>query len=192
MLLMKHPFPKMSFTSRMQYDTIPYSNFTMNHFSILLFIIGTCLISSCAGTAGVSDTETQNRWLVVLGTYEDFPAAKHDAEAYAKAIGTPFSMSGMVFDEKGLHLPNNDPDQIYAGDYLLRRFNTASIGDVVVQEHLSIEKSGAYAGFSPGDYLIVASVAESAKEASLLLKRVKPSAPRAFVKKTLIFLGCMH
>ncbi|MEY4484575.1 MAG: hypothetical protein RL693_2027 [Verrucomicrobiota bacterium] len=164
----------------------------MKHLATLLFAVCTCLITSCAGTAGTSDTETQNRWLVVLGSYQDFPEAKRDAESYAKASGVPFSMNGMVFDQKGLHLPDNDPDQIYAGDYLLRRFNTASLGDQVLMEHLSIEKSGSYAGFPSGHYIIVASVAGSPKEASLCLKRFKKIAPNAYVKKTPIFLGCMH
>ncbi len=176
----------------MPYDTIPYSIFTMNYLSNLLFAMGTCVISSCAGTSGVPDTDVQNRWLVVLGTYKDFPAAKQDAEAYAQASGTPFSMNGMIFDEKGLHLPDNDPDQIYAGEYLLRRFNTASVGDDLVQEHVSIEKSGSYTGFASGDYLIVASVSDSAKEAAEWRKRFRKIAPKAYVKKTPIFLGCLH
>lgn len=182
----------MSFTLRIPYVTIPYSHFTMKHLSILLFAIGSCLISSCAGTAANTDSETQDRWLVVLGTYKDFPAAKRDAEAYARASGIPFSMNGMVFDEKGLHLPDTDPDQIYAGDYLLRRFNTASVGDELVEEHLSIEKSGAYAGFSPDEYIIVARVAENTKEAAQARKHFKKIAPKAYVKKTRIFMGCLH
>lgn len=181
----------MRFTSQFPYATLPYSNFTMKYFSILLFSLCTCLISSCAGTAGSSDSETQNRWLVVLGTYKDFQEAKHDAEAYAKTSGIPFSMDGKIFDEKGLRLPENPADQMYAGDYLLRRFNTTNIGGQVITEYISIEKSGAYAGFSPNKYIIVASVADTSNEATVLLKRLKPIAPKAYVKKTPIFLGCM-
>lgn len=164
----------------------------MKYLSLLLFAIGTCLISSCAGTARSTDTETQDRWLVILGTYQDFAKAKREAETYAQASGIPFTMNGMVFDEKGLHLPDNDPDQIYAGDYLLRRFNTASLGDQILLEHLSIEKSGAYAGLPSDHYIIVASVAESSKEATRLRKHFKKIAPKAYVKKTRIFLGCLH
>lgn len=164
----------------------------MKYLSLLLFALCACLVSSCAGTARVTDTEMQNRWIVVLGTYQDFPEAKRDAETYAQAGGIPFSMNGMIFDQKGLHLPDNDPDQVYAGDYLLRRFNTANVGDEVVMEHLSVEKSGAYTGFPSEKYIIVASIAESSKEGSRMLKRFKGIAPKAYVKKTRIFVGCMH
>lgn len=181
----------MSFTLQILHDIMPYPSLTMKYLTILLITLCTCLISSCAGTAGSSDSETQNRWLVVLETYQEFHAAKRDAESHAKASGIPFSMDGKIFDEKGLRLPENPADQMYAGDYLLRRFNTTNIRGQVITEYLSIEKSEAYSGFPSGKYIIVASVADTSEEAARLLKRLKPIAPKAFVKKTPIFLGCM-
>lgn len=163
----------------------------MNHLSMLLCAIGTCLLSSCAGTSENSDSETQNRWLVVLGNYEDFHVAKREAEAYAKTSGIPFSMEGRIFDAKGLRLPDKPEDQMYAGDYLLRRNNEIWLGDRVAPEHLSIEKSEAYRGLPTGKYIIVASVANTSQEAAKWLKRFKSIAPKAYVKRTPIFLGCM-
>lgn len=134
----------------------------------------------------------QDRWVVILGAYKNFPEAKTDALAAAKATKVPFSMNGMVFDKKGLHLPEDSEDVAFAGEYLLRRFNATTIKDEEVLNHISVEKSEAYEGFEPGYYIVVGNIAETAEAAEKQLEKFKVVAKTAYVKKTKIFLGCMH
>lgn len=142
--------------------------------------------------AQLADDRPQDRWVVILGAYKNFPEAKTDALAAAKASKIPFSMNGMVFDKKGLHLPADSEDQAYAGEYLLRRFNETNIKDEAVPNHISVEKSDAYEGFAPGYYIVVGNIAETAEAAEKQLERFKAVAKSAYVKKTKIYLGCLH
>lgn len=143
-------------------------------------------------SAELADDRPQDRWVVILGAYKNFPEAKTDALAAAKATKVPFSMNGMVFDKKGLHLPADSEDQAYAGEYLLRRFNETNIKDQVVPNHISVEKSEAYEGFEPGYYIVVGNIAETAEAAEKQLEKFKAVAKSTYVKKTKIYLGCLH
>lgn len=131
-----------------------------------------------------------DRWVVILGVYKKFPEAKKDAEAIAKKSGVPFTMNGMIYDKDGLHLPKDHEDELYAGQYVLRRFNATIIGEKEVENHISIEMSSDYEGFAPGYYMIVGKIAETAEDGAAQLAAFKKSAPDTYVKKTKIFIGC--
>ncbi len=134
----------------------------------------------------------ENRWVTILSVYPSFKDAKADAEKIAAQSKVPFSMEGRVFDQKrGLIYPDNFDDEVFAGQYVSRRFNQTAIKDRET-EYLSVERSDAYEGFKPGYYIVVAGVYESAKEAQAQAKRFTKWAPTAYAKKTKIYLGCMH
>lgn len=137
-------------------------------------------------------SQIEDRWVVILSVYKSFPKAKADAERIAKASGVLFSMNGMIYDKKGLRYPDNYEDEVFAGTYVARRYNGASKGEEVVEQHISIEKSDDYQGFAPGFYIVVGSIAESADEGRAQVARYKKHAPDTYVKKTELFFGCMH
>ena len=137
-------------------------------------------------------SQIEDRWVVILSVYRDFPAAKADAERIAKASGVPFSMNGMIYDQKGLRYPDDFEDEVFAGLYVSRRQNGTEINGEFVEQHLSVEKSEDYEGFAPGYYMVVGCIAESAQEAKERVAHFKASAPDAYVKKAEIYLGCMH
>lgn len=140
-------------------------------------------------TAENSENYIQNRYLVILGSYKDFHAAHQKANTISTASKTIFSMQGRVYDEKrGLILPDNDPDISYAGTYLERRYNTNHTNE----EYLSIEKSEAYEGFIKDYYIIVAGIYEDQSSAEKSLKRYRTIVPKAYIKKTKIYMGCIH
>ncbi len=132
-----------------------------------------------------------DRWVVILGTSKDFKEAKADAQKWSKSSGVPFSMNGMIFDRKGLRLPDDDSDEMWAGCYFLRRHNMTSTG-TFSEQHISIEKSEAYDGFAKGYYMIVGHIAETAHEAEKMAAFFKPHAQTTDVKKARIYMGCMH
>lgn len=134
----------------------------------------------------------ENRWVTILTAQKSFAEAKKDAEKIAKESGLPFSMEGRVYDKKaGLIYPRNYEDEVFAGQYVARRYNETSIKNKDTA-YLSIERSDGYDGFTPGYYIVVAGVYESAKDAQAQAKRFSPWAPTAYAKKTKIYMGCMH
>ena len=99
----------------------------------------------------------------------------------------------MIYDKKrGLILPDNDPDETYAGSYVLRRYNELFNEPDKGAEYISIERSEAYPGFTPGFYIIMGGIYNDPKEAKGALTRFKPFVKDAYIKKTKIYMGCMH
>lgn len=137
-------------------------------------------------------SQIEDRWIVILSVYKKFHQAKADAERIAKASGMLFSMNGMIYDKKGLRYPDNFEDEVFAGVYVARRYNGASKGEEVFEQHISIEKSDDYQGFAPGYYIVVGCIAESADEGKAQVAKFKKHAPDTNVKKTELFVGCMH
>ncbi|MFZ4682422.1 MAG: hypothetical protein ACOYMS_07965 [Terrimicrobiaceae bacterium] len=155
-----------------------------------LLIPALLLVVSCAH-AQESDF-LENRWVAILSVYDSFSAAKADAEKIAAKSDVPFSMEGRVFDKKrGLIYPDNFDDEVFAGQYVSRRYNETAIKDRDT-EYLSVERSDGYDGFKPGYYIVVAGIYESAKDAQAQVKRFTAWAPTAYAKKTKIYMGCMH
>jgi hypothetical protein len=134
----------------------------------------------------------QPRWIVILGVYKDFAEAKADAQKFSKASSVPFSMRGNVFDKKGLHYPKNFDDELYAGEYLARRTNAHGEAGQELEEYLSIERSDGYDGFAKGYYIVVGAVAETAKDGLAQAERFKAFSKDTYVKKTIIYMGCLH
>ena len=134
----------------------------------------------------------ENRWVAILSAQESFADAKAEAQKIAKESGLPFSMEGRVFDKKkGLIYPENFDDEVFAGQYVARRYNETQINEASVP-YLSVERSDGYAGFKPGYYIVVAGIYESAKDADAQIKRFSSLAPTGYAKKTKIYMGCMH
>lgn len=136
--------------------------------------------------------QTKDRWVVILGAYKGFAEAKADAEKVAKQTKIPFSLRGMVYDKEGLRLPENAEDEAYAGQYLARRYNEATIGEKEAANHISVELSGEYEGFTPDYFIAVGYIADSAEEAEKKAAEFKKLAPGTYVKKTRIYMGCIH
>ena len=141
----------------------------------------------------ILERQTRDSWVVILGAYRDFHEAKSDAIKFAKSGSLPFSLNGMIFDKKGLHYPRDYADEIFAGEYIARRHNVGwDARDNQLAEHISIERSDGYDGFAKGYYIIVGSIAATKQEGLVQAARFKAFAPDTYVKKTRIYMGCMH
>ncbi|GAA4344524.1 hypothetical protein [Flaviaesturariibacter amylovorans] len=81
-------------------------------------------------------------------------------------------------------LPDNDEDEIYAGDYYPRRYPTTT---------LSLEYLDFYDTAAPEKRIaVVAGIYESKAGADSALRVLRPLRPGAFVLKSEIYMGCMH
>ncbi len=153
-------------------------------------------VSAPHARAAIDDLNegTHNKTLLILGSYPDFRTAHAQALAVSRASKTPISMRGMVYDRnRGLILSDHDEDTLYAGHYLLRRNNTTSLpGHREETEFISVELSDEYPGFPNGSYLVMGGIYDDARSAKQALARYQPLAPNAYVKKTKVFMGCLH
>jgi hypothetical protein len=132
------------------------------------------------------------RWVIILGAYKTFAEAKADAEKFARASKVPFTMNGMIFDKKGLRYPDNFDDPVWAGEYLARRGNFGWSKNGELTEHLSVERSEGYEGFAKNLYIVVGAISETKADGLAQEKRFKAFAPDTYVKKTRIYMGCLH
>lgn len=128
--------------------------------------------------------------LVIVGSHATYRAAVAAAKAFGAASGIAYESQGMIYDAKrGLILPDDDDDEIYAGHYVRRRYDTCgSRGNPCV----TVERSDAYEGFRPRLYIVVAGVVGRGAEADERLKLARKFVPSAYIKQTTLYMGCIH
>ncbi|MDQ7948548.1 MAG: hypothetical protein REI78_12745 [Pedobacter sp.] len=101
-------------------------------------------------------------------------------------LGLPIDTLGRTFYPKKnlIALPEDDEDEIYAGDYFPRRIPGA---------HLSLEYLSIYKRHSNGHMMaLVSGIYENRKSADSALILLKSAAPKAFVLRSRLYIGCLH
>ena len=166
----------------------------MKPIAVSVFFAAVYLFPYACGTVSAQEsTFMENRWVAILSVYSGFAEARADAEKISKAGGVPFSMEGRVFDKKrGLIYPDNLDDPAFAGSYVARRDNLTNTLKGDPDGYLSVERSDGYDGFKAGYYIVVAGVYGSPAKAQKQADRFKKWAPTAYVKKSKIYMGCLH
>jgi hypothetical protein len=98
----------------------------------------------------------------------------------------PIDTMGRIYNKKKnlIALPDNDKDEIYAGEYFPRRFPS---------ENLSLEYLNFYQK-QAGEKTIalVTGIYETEKSADSVLTVLRKIEPRVFKIKADIYVGCMH
>ncbi len=164
-------------------------------FVVLVFCVG-CAFSTLRG-ADVADTEIssqiRDKYLVILCAERDFESVKREAEKVSNASGVKFSMNGNVWDPiRGLILPDDCEDPIYCGQYVARRYNDLDLGVTNPVGYISVEKSDGYPRLRKGYYIALAAIRDSHNEAKTELLKFQGFAPKAYIAKTEIYMGCVH
>jgi hypothetical protein len=138
-------------------------------------------------------SEVLDKYLVILCAEREFDSVKHEAEKVGSASGVQFSMNGRVWDShRGLIFPDNCEDPTYCGEYLPRRYNGLDLSTPNPVGYISVEKSEAYPHLQNGYYIALAAICDSHEDAEKELLKFKPFAPKAYVAKTQIYMGCIH
>ena len=102
-------------------------------------------------------------------------------------------MNGRVWDSRrGLILPDECGDPIYCGEYLPRRYNELHLAATSLVGYISVEKSEAYPRLQKGYYIALAAICDSHEDAENELLKFRRFAPKAYVVKTEIYMGCIH
>ena len=129
--------------------------------------------------------------ILIVGSYKSYGEALRAAKSFAAHSDYPYVSRGMVFDKKrGLIWPDDSKDEAWAGAYAPRRDDKCNVG--MLRPCVTVERSGAYEGFTPGLYIVVGGVLDRSAEREERLAAVQRIVPGAYVKQTAIYMGCMH
>ena len=133
-----------------------------------------------------ADGETATYYIVIADTGRDYYKLRQSMERIGTSLNIPIDMMGRSYNTSKnlIALPDDDEDEIYAGDYYPRR---------VPSEFLSLEYLDFYLPKTkPNTIVLVAGIYEKREQANRMLKKIKKKAPKAYVLKANVFVGCMH
>ncbi len=126
---------------------------------------------------------------LIAGSHTDYPAALKQAKKVAAATGYTLDLRGLKPAKgTGLSFADSVCSEEFGGApcYVAR----GRYDDGV---YVSIEYSSAYEGFRPGYYIVVAASANVGNTmVAPALAEVRRSVPSAYVKKSKVYMCCMH
>lgn len=135
-------------------------------------------------------SEYQIFYLVRVASGYDYDSLKGISESVAAKLGVKRDDMGRIFTQgKGIVLPEDDPDEIYRGEYFPRRFE----GNFV-----SIEMFHAYADSVERmrrdslRMIVVGGMYARKEDADSVLLLLKSGFPGSAVVAKELFIGCMH
>lgn len=124
-------------------------------------------------------------YVVVADTGPDYHRLHDKMFALKDATGLAIDTMGRFFNEKKdlIALPDNDSDEVYAGDYFPRRSPSQNLSLEYMAEYKPGSKSKTIA--------LIAGIYENKSSADSALKTILPQG-NAFAIKSRIYVGCMH
>jgi len=130
------------------------------------------------------DTPYSEMSVLILKSTKDYEQALSCALEASKNLGWEFDNDQRLYSaEKGVYFSEDFPDSIYAEGYYPRRYGQALI---------SLENSTGYEGFTPGYIIVIGGIYPDEEAAGKDLSLVQGSYPDAYIKKTSIYMGCIH
>jgi hypothetical protein len=130
--------------------------------------------------------ETATYFIVVADTGTDYYQLREKMLSIHQALNTPIDTMGRYYNKAKdlIALPDNDSDEIYAGDYFPRRYPT---------NFLSLEYMVFYKPASDKNTIaLISGIYDNKKSADSALMILKPVQDNAFAIKASIYVGCMH
>jgi len=136
----------------------------------------------------ISDEQYMNAYIVIADTSQNYVELRKKMFDINEKLKTEIDTMGRGFNrEKNLIcLPENDEDEIYAGDYFPRRYPS---------ETLSLEYLVYYTnGKKPteGTIALVTIITDNKEKADKKLVEIKKYSDKAFIVNSQIYMGCMH
>lgn len=175
-------------------------------FRLIVFILASVILFSCGNETETADavvapaesdsiisSETEddmveeygNFFVVIADTGFDYYTLHQLMVELNKATGIEIDTMGRYFNkEKNLiALPDDDEDEMYAGDYFPRRFPS---------HVLSLEYLNQYMPSGDKTIGLIVGILETEQEADSIMSILKPGVPEIFRVQSEIYLGCMH
>lgn len=131
------------------------------------------------------DGMMQEYFVVVVDTSRNYFKLRNTMYDVSKKSGLIIDTLGRYYDPKrGIIVPDDSGDEIYAGTYFPRRFEGAE---------LSIEYFNSYSDHShTSNMALVAGQFTEAYSAQKQLRKMQKFYPNAFIIATKLYNGCMH
>ena len=134
----------------------------------------------------LEEGETQTCYVVVAGTGLYYLELREQMLGYQNTLGQQIDTMERTYDKAKnlIALPDNHEDEIYAGDYLPRRYPSSTLS----LEYLQFYQEAA----SEKSIAVVTGIyerKESADSALIILRKINP---KTFVVKSDIYMGCIH
>jgi hypothetical protein len=130
--------------------------------------------------------EYAHYYIVVVDTGKPYYSLRTTMFAIHSAIEIPIDTLGRYFnkDRQRIELPEDDEDELYAGEYYPRRFPS---------ESLSIEYLQMYDRAAPENTMaLIAGIFEQTQDAQILIKRLNKAGHAAYSIEARMYTGCMH
>ena len=125
-------------------------------------------------------------YVIVADTSLDYNFLHAKMFSLNKELNIPIDTMGRYFnkDKNRIVLPDNDKDEMYAGEYYPRRYPS---------KNLSLENLRFYSKKAgENTFALVAGIYETQKSADSALTVLSTKVKKSFKIKATIFIGCMH
>ncbi|MBQ4914249.1 hypothetical protein J8L85_07365 [Maribacter sp. MMG018] len=151
---------------------------------LLLFLLGTLNSSAQA----ISEGEYMNAYVVVSDTSQNYFELRQKMFDLHKKLKIEIDTMGRGFNQEKnrICLPENDEDEIYAGQYFIRRYPSETLS----LEYLAYYTEGQKT--RENTMALVTAITDNKEEADQKLVRLKKYADKAFIVNSRIYMGCMH
>jgi hypothetical protein len=136
--------------------------------------------------ADTTDYNFATYFVVVADTNPSYYFLHKKMFRLAQQLNLPIDTMGRYFNKTKniIALPDDDEDELYAGDYFPRRFPS---------QHLSLEYLNLYQEIAGEKTIaLVTGIYETENSADSALTILKQKEKRGFKLKANIFVGCMH
>ena len=129
-----------------------------------------------------------NAYIVVSDTSQNYFELREKMFDLNQKLKAEIDTIGREFDKTKnlICLPENDEDEIYAGDYFPRRFPSETLSLEYLSYYLNGKKP------TEGTIALVVIITDNQEKAKKKLAEVKEYSNRAFIVNSTIYMGCMH
>lgn len=153
---------------------------------LICCLLGLSLTRCCFSQEEIIEEENfwSDRYLLILKSTKDFLEAHSFAIKASKELKKDYISEYKLFmPERGIFFSDTLPDDMYRGEYYPRRYE---------EDQISLENSSGYKDFEPDYIIVVAGIFSSKEDAEKALAKARLVYPDAYVKKTNIWMGCIH
>ncbi|MBO2008081.1 hypothetical protein [Hymenobacter negativus] len=137
-------------------------------------------------TTDYSNADYATYYIVVADTSFDYHILHKEMFSLSNQLSIPIDTMGRLYNKTKnlIALPDNDEDEMYAGDYFPRR---------TLSENLSLEYLNCYQKHAGEKTIaLVAGIYETDKSADSVATVLRKVEKGAFKIKSTIYVGCMH
>ncbi len=134
------------------------------------------------------DEQYMNAFIVVSDTSQNYFELRQKMFELNEKLKVEIDTIGREFNKRKnlIALPENHEDELYAGEYFLRRFPSETLSLEYLTHYTSDKKP------TEGTIALVTIITDDIERAEKKLAEVKKYSLEAFIINSQIYLGCMH